>query len=288
MATHGRLSLLVLVLLLASCGQDDQTADTGATPSTSSTTTIAPAVDPTTTSTAPGTTTTTRVPATTTSVTTASTTPETTTTVGASTGQQLPGSFGSVGELRSLVDVSAFSPLDAQIVSSQSMSTDEDYAASMGAPLESLWDYSVSATITHFGDVTVWDHDDGVREVERHGQRMVLLEPGKWQDNGGSPRLPLGPIFDWTEFQSSAIECIEFDPEVIGLEQIAGATTLHLRCAGDDEALELHISLDVWIGEEGQVMKSMYEQTSDAGGFFWDWEVTTLDVEPTGPLPPGW
>jgi len=42
------------------------------------------------------------------------------------------------------------------------------------------------------------------------------------------------------------------------------------------------------IGEEGHVMKSTYEQTFDAGGFFWDWEVTSLDVEPTGPLPPGW
>ena len=109
MATHGRILLLLLVLLLAGCGQDDQAADTSAAPSTSSTTTVAPAVDPTTTSTAP----------------------ETTTTVGASTGQELPGSFGSMVELRSLVDISTFSPLDAQIVSSQSMSTDEDYAASV-------------------------------------------------------------------------------------------------------------------------------------------------------------
>jgi hypothetical protein len=193
-----------------------------------------------------------------------------------------------MGKLWSLVDISTFSPLDAQIVSSQSMSTDEDYAASVGAPPDSSWEYSVSATITHFGDVTVWDHEDGIREVERHGQRMVLLEPGKWQDNGSSGWLLLGPIFDWTEFQNSAIECIEFDPAVIGLEQIAGATTLHIRCAGDDEASDIHISHDVWIGEEGHVMKSMYEQLSDAGGFFWDWEVTGLDVQPTGPLPPGW
>ena len=144
----------------------------------------------------------------------------------------------------------------------------------------------MSATITHFGDVTVWDFDDGIREVHRKGQKMVLVDSGKWQDNGSSSVL--APTFDWSELQTSAIECIEFGPEVIGLEQIAGSTTLQIRCAGDEDALDLHISHNVWIGERGHVMKSRYERTHDAGGIFWNWEVTGLDVEPTGPLPPGW
>lgn len=280
MAAQGRIILLFLVVLLAGCGQDDTVVDAGAASETSSTTTVAPT---TTATVAP---TTTIVATTTTSTTASVDPPETTTTVDPGAGHELPGPFTSLDELRALVDASTFIPLDARAVSLWSVATDEEYAESIDAPPEAVMNAAMSATITHFGDLTVWDPDGGHRNVRREGQTMALVRPDKWQDSGSNPLVTSGPFFEWTEFQRSAAECLEYGPEVIGLEQIAGVNTLHLRCAGSDEFS--HISHDVWIGEQGHVMKSIYELTSEAVDHMSTWEVVSLDVERPTPLPPGW
>ncbi|MGB5565181.1 MAG: hypothetical protein WBN93_02525 [Acidimicrobiia bacterium] len=282
MATHGRILLLVFGLLLAGCGQDDQAADTSATPSTSSTTRVAPAVDPTT-STAPATTVTV-APTTTTTPTTTSTGPESTT-IGFDPDQVLPGSFGTVGDLISLSDMFRVNPLDAQILSYIAIDGDEKVLADQGMEA-GIW---ASLTITYSGDITVWDFGGGYREVLRGDESFYLDEDGTWHENDRWEWPGMGPFYEWTFVQGIAPGCLEFRAEIIGLEDVAGATTLHIRCTGNEGDPEGTGSSDVWIGEQGHVMKSVSESWQDPSfGFITVWEVTGLDVQPTGPLPPGW
>ncbi|MGB5187882.1 MAG: hypothetical protein WBO84_12245, partial [Acidimicrobiia bacterium] len=283
MATHGRIILLVFVVLLAGCAQDDNAAGTSVAPSTSSTTTAAPAMDATTTPTAP-TTTTTEPPTMTTAPTTTSTDPESTT-IGFDPDQVLPGSFGTVGDLMSLSDMYNIDPLDAQILSSFAIDGDEEVLANRGMEagvLESL-------TITYSGDITVWDFGGGYREVLRGDESFYLDEDGTWHENDRWEWPGMGPFYEWTFVQGIAPGCLEFRAEIIGLEDVAGATTLHVRCTWDEGDPEGTGSSDVWIGEQGHVMKSVSESWQDPSfGFITVWEVTGLDVQPTGPLPPGW
>ena len=144
--------------------------------------------------------------------------------------------------------------------------------------------------ITYFEGLTVWDTEGGYRAVERHGSpQMYLAEDGTWYES----ELMRGTIFgfpmEWGDAQFMAASCIEQGAEVVGLDTTAGVTTLHIRCQLGGRSRSEPGSADVWISDRGYVMKSLYELFEDpASGIAYVWEVTGLDVEPTGPLPPGW
>ena len=86
-----------------------------------------------------------------------------------------------------------------------------------------------------------------------------------------------------------ARECIETGAEVVGLEESIGVTTLHIRCALDGGDRGGTGSQDVWIDQGGWVMRAAREFWHEPQfGVGLRWEVTGLDVEPSGPLPPDW
>ncbi|MGB5168913.1 MAG: hypothetical protein WBN35_11690 [Acidimicrobiia bacterium] len=269
MATLRRIILLVLVLLLAGCGQDDQTADTSATPSTSSTTTVAPTVESTTT-----------------------TTPAPTTTAATTTvphaDQVLPGSFGTMGELYSRTNPDRHYPLNSQVQISFGRGERED---PMASPDSEQWNWEwITMTITYFEDLTILESDNGYREVSRpRGPYMVLAEDGTWYDISEEEGSYFGPPLEWADVQREAGECIESGAEVVGLEEVVGVATLHVSCELEDRSPRGDFSQDLWVGEYGRVMKSVsvfWDEPLSGGGY--RWEVVGLGVEPSGPLPPGW
>ena len=173
---------MVFVLLLAGCAQDDNSADTGVTPSTSSTTTVAPAADTTTTSTVASTT-----------VTAATTTttmdPETTATTVPHADQVLPGSFGTIAELYGRLPSGRYGP-NAQVENSIGLAVGEDDRAGEGSP---EWDWG-SLTITYFEDLAVYDYEGGHREVRPFGGwYLVLDEDGTWHEADGDEVASMGP-----------------------------------------------------------------------------------------------
>jgi hypothetical protein len=276
---------MVFVLLLAGCAQGDTSADTSVAASTSSTTTVAPTADSTTTSTVAATTVTAAATTTTTTAATTTTDPETAAETVVDPDQELPGSFGTVGDLLSLTDIFNIDPLDAQILSYLAVDGDEDALAKQGVDA-GIW---ASVTITYSGDITIWDFDGEYRVVQRGDESFYLDEDGSWNENDGWEWPPIGPSYEWIHAQGIAPGCLELGAEVVGLEEIAGATTLHIRCTFDEEGQGGTGFSDVWIGEQGHVMKSLSEWWEDPSfGFIDVWEVTGLDVEPSGPLPPGW
>ena len=216
--------------------------------------------------------------------TTTSTGPETTT-IGFDPDQVLPGSFGTVSDLISLSGNFSINPLDAQILSYVAIDGDEEALADQDMEA-GIWE---SVAITYFGDTTVWDFDGGYREVLRGDESFYLDEDGAWHENDRWEWPPMGPFYEWSHVQGIAPGCLESGAEIIGLEDVAGATTLHIRCTLDGGDPDGTGSSDVWIGEQGHVMKSVSESWQDPSfGFITVWEVTGLDVQPTGPLPPGW
>lgn len=271
---------MVFVLLLAACGQDDSSSDAGVTPSTASTTTVAPAENTTTTSTGAATTVTA-------AVTTTTTGPGPAAEILVDTDQELPGSFGTVGDLLSLVlPRVTVAKGSIQVVSSLGFTVGEDNTVSEAPP---EWDWG-SLTITYFEDLTVYDYEGGHREVRpRGGWFLVLADDGSWHEADDGEASVFAPILEWEDVQNMARGCIEAGAEVVGLEESVGLTTLHIRCALDGGDRGGIGSQDIWIDERGRVMRADSE--------FWEepqfgmgvrWEVTGLDVEPTGPLPPGW
>ncbi|MGB5731070.1 MAG: hypothetical protein WBN24_05630 [Acidimicrobiia bacterium] len=286
MATHGRIILLVFVVLLAGCGQDNTVAATRATvkeapTTTGATTTLAP-----TTSAAAPTTTVTMAPTTTTTATTTtSTVPDTTTTTIPHADQILPGSFGTMGELYSRTNPDRLYPLIGQVVSSIGFASNENDQPTQDPP---EWGWA-AMTITQSERLTLWDYGTGYREVVRPGSPyLYLAEDGTWHEIDDEGSI-FSPITEWRDAQGLAARCIELGAETVGLEEVIGVTTLHIRCPVDGGDRGGAGSLDVWIDERGYVMKGAYE--------FWEepefgvglrWEVTGLDVEPSGPLPPGW
>lgn len=287
MAARRPIILLVLVLLLAGCGQDDTVAATLTTAkeaptTTRATTTIAP-----TTSTVAPTTTVTMAPTTTTTVTTTpATVPESTTTTIPHVDQVLPGSFGTMGELYARTNPDSLYPLNAQVVNSLGFCEGEEEVAKRGPD---AWEW-VSVNITHFEGLTVWEAEGGFRAVEMHDRpQMYLAEDGTWYEDEGGEGNPFGFPMEWGDAQFLAASCIEQGAEVVGLDTTAGVATLHIKCQLGGRSRSEPGSADVWISDEGYVMKSFAELFDDpASGIAYVWEVTGLDVEPTGPLPPGW
>lgn len=276
---------LMVVLLLASCGRaaaptsaEDRSADTTTLPaSTTPPATTAATVAPQATTLAPATTSP--------SPETTSTTLMETTTTGGIVDVVLPGPFGTMSELLSLSDMFSVDPLDAQIVSYFALDGDEEFLASLDDEAR----LRESVTITYFGEMTIWDFPGGYREVSRSGESFYLDEDGSWYDNDRWEWPPMGPFYEWDFVQGMAPGCIEFGAEVLGLEDVAGATTLHIRCTVDGEDQSQQGFSDVWIGEQGHVMKSYSESWEDPSfRIISSWEVTGLDVAPDGPLPPGW
>lgn len=278
MAIQGRIILLVLVVLLAGCAQDDTVVDTNAASETSPTTTVAPTTTTTTsTTTTPSTTTT---AATTTS---ASSNASTTTTTRAD--QLLPAPFGTMDELYELVNPDRLYPMNTRVVNSIGFSEGEKAVAEYGPDAWEWW----SLTITHFEGLTVWESDDGHRAARKRGElEMFLDEDGTWytDDTEGNP---FGFPMEWEHAQFTATSCIDHGAEAVGFEEIVGSRTLHIACQFDVGGRGSTGSQDVWIDEHGYVMKS-YSEIFDgpASGVTYVWEVTGLNIEPTGPLPPGW
>ena len=280
MATHGRIILLVFVVLLAGCGQDDNGSDPHQRqgtphppeqlPHSSNNFTVIPTVrihnndhagaD--------------------------HNRPSTTTVPYAD--QVLPGSLGTMGELYSRTNPDRHYPLNSQVQISFGRGERED---PMASPDSEQWNWEwITMTITYFEDLTILESDNGYREVSRpRGPYMVLAEDGTWYDISEEEGSYFGPPLEWADVQREAGECIESGAEVVGLEEVVGVATLHVSCELEDRSPRGDFSQDLWVGEYGRVLKSVsvfWDEPLSGGGY--RWEVTSLGVEPTGPLPPGW
>lgn len=192
----------------------------------------------------------------------------------------MPEPFHSLAHLRDLTDMFSVDPLDAQIYSYLAITGESAYLADEGL----VGGVQESVTITYAGDMTVWDFPDGFREVLR-GEESFVYSPDTedWHINDRWEWPVFGPDYEWRFVQPIAPACIDHDPEVIGVQAVAGVRSLHIKCVEDGGVAE------VWIGEEGRVLKSVVEIWEDPKfGLILGWEVTELDVPPGEPLPPGW
>jgi len=147
-----------------------------------------------------------------------------------------------------------------------------------------------SVDITYFEGLTIWGTEGEYRAVERHGSpQMYLAEDGTWYESEHDVETIFGFPMKWEDAQFMAASCIEQGAEVVRLDTTAGVATLHIKCQLGGRSRSEPGSADVWISDSGYAMKIHYELFEDpASGIAYVWEVTGLDVEPTGPLPPGW
>lgn len=197
---------------------------------------------------------------------------------------ELPGSFGTLSDLRVIVDAFNFEPIDAQFISTLGIEGDEEYLAA----LEIEAGIHESVTITYYRDMTVWDYPDGFREVLTGGEYLYENEQGDWVPSDSFEWPPMGPIYEWYEAQSWAEDCIDRGPEVLGIEEIVGLATLHVRCSEPTAVTDNTSHADLWISEGGLVMKAYAESwVEPSAALVTSWEVTGVDVPPSGPLPPG-
>ena len=188
----------------------------------------------------------------------------------------IPDDFPSLEQLAGLVG--PFSDeIDAQISSSIAMYGDEEDLAALGVEAGVL----VSMTITYFGDLTVWDYPDGVREVKVVGEYLYRADDGTWQESERFEWPPFGPLPEWHVAQVAASSCLEADPDLAGSEEVAGVVTVHVSCGGDTG------SIDVWLDKTGVVMKLVILEPEPDTSLRLEtvWEVTSLNIEPEGPLP---
>ena len=137
-----------------------------------------------------------------------------------------------------------------------------------------------SVTITNYDGITVWDYSNGVREISAGSGFLVLAEDGSWQP--GFDEAPLvGPLTSRSDVGLIAQYCLGQSPEVIGGERIVDVLTMHVQCTDADD------TLDVWVDENGIVLRLQMTDTSLDGDISWDWGVVALDEKPGGELPPG-
>jgi hypothetical protein len=277
--------LLMLALAVAGCGgRGTATEDSRELPAAATTTATTPtraleALSTTTTS-APSTTTT-SAPSTTS---TALPTSTTSTTTAPLHDIELPDSFGTMEELKGRVDAFRFEPIDAQFISSLGIEGDDEYLAAAGLE-EGVQE---SLTITYYHDMTVWDYPNGFREVLTGGEYLYQDEQGDWVPSDQFEWPAMGPIYEWDEAQSWAEGCIEFGPEVLGIEEIVGLPTLHIKCSEPTAAADNTSYADLWISEEGLVMKAYAESWAEpSAALVTSWEAIGVDVPPGDPLPPG-
>ena len=202
----------------------------------------------------------------------------TSTTVAPSLTVPIPEDYPGFDELAGGMRIFA-KEFDAQISSYIAVSGNEEDLAGLDVAAGIF----ESMTITYYSDVTVWDYPEGFREVEINGEFLYQAEDGTWQDSDRFEWPPFGPLPEWDFAQATASSCVESDPEQIGAEEIAGVVTLHLKCGFDESGV------DVWVDQNGLVMKLVIEEAEPGTSLLLQtvWEVTALDVEPDGPLPPG-
>lgn len=197
---------------------------------------------------------------------------------------QLPKPFGTVEELMLRTGYFAFEPRDAKIESYMGVDGDLEVLAEHdmeAGPIDPIM------TITYYGDMVVWDFGDGYREVSRGGESYVFSD-GEWSPNERWEWPPMGPFYEWDHVQGSVEGCVELGAELVGVDEIAGVPSVHIRCTYPDDAAWWGSS-NIWVAADGQVMKAYSVAGEEPGfGFTTSWEVIAVDVPPDPPLPPGW